>query len=243
MMGEPYDADQAKFVPTSAQEFNSTQVTIENEMFRPRTRSTYGGCHSAVFSSVPMQVVTSKTFIRLLHSCAFCFWQVSRGLETLQRRKRRLYPARDRSCPELPRKQQQPQEADPDGDRNQVFEDNQDGEDGEAGEGAAWMVQAAEPETSHDSRGISFFSKGSSRDPPAPLRHRSSTSPARGQVLIASSRRWTLPSSNGMLPVNGMQLPLLRLLDGQGRSSGTRASQPLPKRTRGVDFWDAQLLR
>lgn len=168
--------------------------------------------------------------------CIACllFWQVSRGLETLQRRKRRLHPAGEPIYPGLPR--EQPQEAEPDGDHNEVFEDNRDGE------GAAWMVQAAEPETSHESRGILFFRKGSSQDPPAPLSHRLPTSPARGPALTASSRRWTLPSRNGMPPVNG-QLPLLRLLDGQGRSSGTRASQPLPKRARGIDFWDAQLLR
>lgn len=167
---------------------------------------------------------------------AFLFWQVSRGLETLQRRKRRLYPAGEPNCPELPRKQ--PQETEPDGGHNEVFDDNRDGE------GAAWMVQAAEPETSQDSRGISFFSKGSSHDPPAPVPHRSPTSPARGRVLTASSRRWTLPSTKNVLPpFKGVQLPLLRLLDGQGRSSGTRASQPLPKRTRGIDFWDTQLLR
>ena len=174
--------------------------------------------------------------------CVFLFWQVSRGLETLHRRKRRLYTAAgDLDCPALRRKQ--PQEAEPNG-GDQVLEDNQDTD----AEGAAWMVQAAEPESeaSHDSRGIGipFFSQGSSHDPPAPLRHRSPASPARGQALTASSRRWTLPSTNRMPPpVNGVQLPLLRLLDGQGRSSGARASQPLPKRTRGIDFWDAQLLR
>lgn len=171
------------------------------------------------------------TEIRLLHFI-FLFWQVSRGLETLQRRKRRLYPSGEPNCPGLPREQPQP-----DGGHNEVLEDNSDVE------GATWMVQAAEPETPLDSRGILFFSKGSSHDLPAPLPHRSSTSPARGRVLTASSRRWTLPSSNAMPPVDGVQLPLLRLLDGQGRSSGTRASQPLPKRTRGVDFWDTQLLR
>lgn len=31
LMGEPFDADQAKFVPASAQDFNSTQVMIEHE--------------------------------------------------------------------------------------------------------------------------------------------------------------------------------------------------------------------
>lgn len=47
----------------------------------------------------------------------------------------------------------------------------------------------------------------------------------------------------GIPPVTGVELPLLRLLGGQGRTGGTRESQPLPKRTRGTDFWDAQLLR
>lgn len=37
LIGEPYDADQAKFVPTSAHDFNSTQVMIENDMLL-RTR-------------------------------------------------------------------------------------------------------------------------------------------------------------------------------------------------------------
>lgn len=39
LMGEPYDADQAKFVPASAQEFNSTQVMIEDHRFRLCTMS------------------------------------------------------------------------------------------------------------------------------------------------------------------------------------------------------------
>lgn len=33
LMGEPHDADQAKFVPASAQVFNSTQVMLEKEGF------------------------------------------------------------------------------------------------------------------------------------------------------------------------------------------------------------------
>eukprot|EP00903_Cladosiphon_okamuranus_P010646 g10067.t1 len=62
LMGEPYDADQAKFVPASAQEFNSTQV--------------------------------------------------SRELETLQRRKRRLHPLGDPCYPGPPKKESQEAEAD-----------------------------------------------------------------------------------------------------------------------------------
>lgn len=49
LMGEPYDADQAKFVPASAQEFNSTQVMINSEEFLLRTISTGSATHTAIF--------------------------------------------------------------------------------------------------------------------------------------------------------------------------------------------------
>lgn len=175
------------------------------------------------------------------------FSQVSQRLETLQRRKRRLNSsegATDR--PEL-QSRRQPREAHSD----DGYEKDLEGE-------AAWMVQSVESETAHESKGISFFrvGKGSSHDPPVSLARQSPTSPSRrlrernrvdnseARVLTASSRRWTLPSTAiGVPPANGVELPLLRLLGGQGRTGGTGVSQPLPKRTRGTEFWDAQLLR
>lgn len=148
--------------------------------------------------------------------------------------------------PELPNRRQ-PQEAQSGDGHQQDFE-------GEA----AWMVQSAESEVAHGPRGIPFFSKGnsSSHDPLAPTPHQSPSSPPRRlrernhlknsetRVLTASSRRWTLPSTvMGMPPVTSVELPLMRLIGGQRQTGGTRVSQPLPKRTRGTDFWDAQLLR
>lgn len=61
------------------------------------------------------------------------------------------------------------------------------------------------------------------------------------------SRRWTVPSS--MPTAGGAESPLLRLLGAPGDSSWNRqrgrggASQPLAKRARGTEFWDAQLMR
>lgn len=162
------------------------------------------------------------------------FVQVSQGLETLQRRKRRLHVVGE------PDRRQQ-QEARPDNDH-------------EAEESAMWMVQPAD--TARVSREISLSSKDSECDRPAPLPPRSPARRLRAgshvenpetRVLTASLRRWTLPPS--MPPVNEVDLPLLRLLDGrgehswQGRIGGTRARQPSAKRTRGTEFWDAQLLR
>lgn len=183
----------------------------------------------------PLHVyVTCENSMQLVRCVFMSSAQVSQGLETLQRRKRRLHVVGEPGG-------RQHHEARPDDDHKAV-------------EAAMWMVQPAE--TDQHSRGMSFLSKGSKCDPPAPLSPRSPAQRLRAgshleksgtRVLTASSRRWTLPPS--MAPVNGVELPLLHLLDGrgehsgQGRVGGTRAAQSSAKRTRGTDFWDAQLLR
>ncbi|CAM9095247.1 unnamed protein product, partial [Ectocarpus fasciculatus] len=202
LTGELPVADQAKYVPASAQHFQSTQV--------------------------------------------------SQGLETLQRRKRRLYPAGDPECLGLPNRGQQhqiqPGAADSlQGSNLPVFGARVDSSTCESGvdlpadSNGLWMVQPQE------ARGIS------SVNPPAPV-----SSPGRLRagsrvgtpVLTASSRRWTLPVPSTAPPVNREGFPLLRLLDGKGkvaperswsvdgRIGGARVGQPSPKRTRGVEFWD-----
>lgn len=163
-----------------------------------------------------------------------CSAQVSQGLETLQRRKRRLHVVRE-----------------PDGRQHEEARPDNDHKTAEA---AMWMVQPAD--TAQGSRGMPLLRDGSEYEPLAPLSPRSPTRrPRTGshvensetRVLTASARRWTLPSS--MPPVNEVELPLLRLLDGRGEHSwhgrigGTTAAQPSAKRTRGTEFWDAQLLR
>lgn len=117
------------------------------------------------------------------------------------------------------------------------------------------------------SRGISFFRRGLRHDralPARPASTASSTKPGpavlpgrhRGadnsgnepRPSVTLSRRWTLPSN--LSTTRGADSPLLRLLGATGDSSLQNrqmgrggSSQPLAKRARGTDFWDAQLMR
>ncbi|CAM9157672.1 unnamed protein product [Ectocarpus sp. 6 AP-2014] len=198
-------ADQAKFVPASAQHFRSTQV--------------------------------------------------SQGLETLQRRKRRLYPAEDPECLGLPSRGQQhqvqPGAADMlHGSNLPVFGARVDsptcasGVDRPADNSGLWMVQPQE------ARGISSVNPPAPVSSPVRLRAEICVGAPEARVLTASSRRWTLPVPSTAPPVNREGFPLLRLLDGKGkvapdrswsvdrRIGGAMVGQPSPKRTRGVEFWD-----
>ncbi|CAM9465207.1 unnamed protein product [Scytosiphon promiscuus] len=195
-MGEPPDADQAKWVPAAAQHFHSTQVC--------------------------------------------------RGLETLQRRKRRLEEGGNPDGPPelLERTEQcEVQESlheslDVDREKLQGCEDGSGGAD-------MWMIQGtpeSPPSTCRSTR--RGYEVASTRLMPT-----ISGEVSEARVLTAASRRWTLPSSIP-LPGNVDGLPLLRLLDGRREHSwrerivDTKSFQPLPspKRVRGTDFWDAQLL-
>lgn len=171
------------------------------------------------------------------------------GLETLQRRKRRLEQGGDPDWPELPERAQQPKMQ-----PHHAHEeggDNPSGSDGGAGSSEGmWMVQPT-PESPGSryrpaSRELEEHEVVSAR-----LMITSRDEGSESRVLTASSRRWTLPST--IPPPGNMEgLPLLRLLDGMGERSGhgrkgdPRSSRPLPtsmpKRVRGTDFWDAQLL-
>lgn len=172
--------------------------------------------------------------------------QVSQGLETLQRRKRRLYQAGDPECQGLPNRGQQhqvqPGAADSTHGSNLSVDSPtcESGVDRAADNSGLWMVQPQE------ARGIS--SVNPSAPVSSPVRLRAGTPEAR--VLTATSRRWTLPVPSTAPPVNREGFPLLRLLDGKGkvaperswsvdgRIGGVRVGQPSPKRTRGVEFWD-----
>lgn len=173
--------------------------------------------------------------------------QVCHGLETLQRRKRRLEQGEDPDWRELRERAQQREKQshralEADGDKLPGFED---------GLGASeemWMVQATaeSPQTTY--RPARQEQQVTSTRLTATSREEGSEA----RVVTATSRRWTLPSSTSIPPPGNAQgLPLLRLLDGRrehswhGRIGDPRSLQPLPmpKRVRGTEFWDAQLLR
>lgn len=186
----------------------------------------------------------------------FTMPQVSQGLETLQRRKRRLYPAEDPECLGLPSRGQQhqvqPGAADSmlHGSNLPVFGARVDsptcesGVDPPADNSGLWMVQPQE------ARGISSVNPPAPVSSPVRLRAGGRVGTPEARVLTASSRRWTLPVPSTASAVNREGFPLLRLLDGKGkvaperswsvdrRIGGARVGQPSPKRTRGVEFWD-----
>lgn len=73
LMGEPFDADQAKFVPTSAQDFTSTQVRPKIRFFRLKIRSTVGGVDTwRCFCSSRLKVSCMNNVL-MLHFVFFCF--------------------------------------------------------------------------------------------------------------------------------------------------------------------------
>lgn len=223
--------------------------------------------------------------------------QVSQGLETLQRRKRRLCPAGD-ELPGPPSMRDWPGPPD----RRQQRELGREGEDAHAVDDSTppvlankpngpsaggeefWMIQPnarAKPSGSstprqggrydssaEESKGISFFRKGTVRGTPlphpplqavSPSRQDSAVSPARlgegnrvwGKALAreSSSRRWAVPVSSTVPPPTAIELPLLRLLGPTGdlprpgRLSGRIVSQPSAKPARGTEFWDERLMR
>lgn len=223
--------------------------------------------------------------------------QVSRDLETLQRRKRRLCPAGDGAPDPSPtldwlevthswQKEVEDRQGvrQNDGEAPRPLEENIAGASN-ASAGGLWMVQANSPAKSDcsdtlrggggqggaiASKGLSLFSKGVAPQHAStptvtlplagsPVRQDSTKlltqtgernilgNEASARGFAASSRRWTVPSH--VPSTRPMELPLLRHLGGaedhswRGRIGGTGASQPLPKRTRGTQFWDARLMR
>lgn len=127
----------------------------------------------------------------------------------------------------------------------------------------AWMIQSDVTQTQHrtggqlsepgnggtkvKSRGIASFQMGIQREPQEGL-----ASPCpRGGGNEVSSRPWTMPLKMHLQSTSrAVQLPLLRLLDDSSRDhswhdriDGQQASNPLTKRTRGTEFWDARLMR
>lgn len=113
------------------------------------------------------------------------------------------------------------------------------------------------------SRGIASFQMGIQREPASrpssshftrasSLHQEGLASPCpRGGGNEVSSRPWTMPLKMHLQSTSrAVQLPLLRLLDDSSRDhswhdriDGQQASNPLTKRTRGTEFWDARLMR
>ncbi|CAM9485824.1 unnamed protein product [Hapterophycus canaliculatus] len=201
-------------------------------------------CNSLVLTGEPPDADQAKWVPAAAHH--FHSTQVGHGLETLQRRKRRLEQGGDPEWPELPGSGQppgiQPDDAlEAHRDKVPVFE---------GGAGASseevWMVQA----TPESPRSTYRPARREYEAVSARLMATGREEGSEARVLTATSRRWTLPSSVP-LPGNMEGLPLLRLLDGRrehslhGRMGDPRSLQPLPmaKRVRGTTFWDAQLLR
>lgn len=218
--------------------------------------------------------------------------QVSPGLETLQRRRRRVCPPGDGMLgpplalgwrgPAIARQQHE-------GERDEevidatTFPNLKEKPRSQTEKGIQlWMVQPNALSQESDSgtpsqrgdgdaagerKGISFFSKGLQHDraqPARPVLAGSSTKqdsavlPGRhrrtdnvgteARPSLTLSRRWTVPST--LSTTRGVESPLLRLLGATGDSSWHNgqtgrggSSQPLTKRARGTEFWDAQLMR
>lgn len=219
--------------------------------------------------------------------------QVSPGLETLQRRRRRVCaPGDGMLWPPLalgwrgPANARQKHEGEHENEEavdattspaleekmtSQTEEDTQ-----------LWMVQSNALSQQSDSgtpyhrrdgdaagepKGISFFNRGLLDDRALPTRPASTASstkqdpivlPGRhrgadnvgneGRPSATLSRRWTVPSI--LSTSRDAESPLLRLLGPTGDSSWHSrqmgkggSSQPLAKRARGTEFWDAQLMR
>lgn len=132
--------------------------------------------------------------------------------------------------------------------------------------GSDTTSHSADGDAADESKGMLFFSRRSQHGLGLPARS-VSTAPSTKQDLAVLpvrrrevdsvgnearpsgvlSRRRTVPSN--MPTAGGAESPLLRLLGATGDSSWHtqrgrgRASQPLAKRARGTEFWDAQLMR